>query len=81
MTDLNLAEAKKRAEKRLGFEIDTITAATVLAYAARKCVANHKETSYLELLYETELYDYFARLAITAYSMKGVANELSTVLP
>ena len=76
MADLNLAEAKKKAEKKLGFEIDPITAMTVLAYAARKCAVNRKGTGYLEKLYETELYDHYTRLAITQCSQKGAANGL-----
>ena len=76
MTSLDLTGAKARAEEKLGFEVDPITAMNVLAYAARKCVVNRKDTEYLETLYETELLDHFTRLAITVCSKKGAAHVL-----
>ena len=77
MTNLDLCEAKRRAEEKLGLTIDPITAMTVLAYAARKCTAERKDTGYLELLYENELCDHYTRMAITTCSQKGAANVLS----
>ena len=76
MDSLDLAGAKERAEKKLGITIDQETAASVLEYAARKCTANRKDTSYLEILYETELCDHFRRMAINAISQKGAAYGL-----
>ena len=70
---LDLAKAKEAAEEKLGFEIDDETAAAVLAYSARKCIANGKGTDYLPLLYENELRDHYTRMAInTAWAMAYV---------
>ena len=53
-----LAEARQAAE----------TATSVLWYARRKCELAEQPESYLPLLYETELTDYYMRLAI---NLKG----------
>jgi hypothetical protein len=56
--------ARAAAEKTLGFHIPDNIAEEVLDYAKRKCEQNRKPDSYLPLLYENELTDYFVRLAI-----------------
>lgn len=60
-----LAEARQAAETSLGFKIPDVVATSVLWYARRKC---ELAESYLPLLYETELTDYYMRLAI---NLKG----------
>ena len=54
-----LAEARQAAETSLGFKIPD---------ARRKCELAEQPESYLPLLYETELTDYYMRLAI---NLKG----------
>ncbi len=61
------------AEDTLGFASDDETAEEVRAYAKRKCELNHKPDSYLPLLYENELTDYFMRLAI---NLRGEMNRV-----
>ena len=56
--------ARAAAERTLGFSIPDAVADEVLAYAKRKCRMVKKPESYLPLLYENELTDYFARLEI-----------------
>lgn len=56
--------ARAAAEKALGFHIPDNIAEEVLDYAKRKCEQNRKPDSYLPLLYENELTDYYMRLAI-----------------
>ncbi len=68
MSLLDLVKAKESAEEKLGFEIDSETAASVLAHAARKCVLLNKGTDYLGILYENELRDHYMRMAI---NLKG----------
>lgn len=65
---LDLAEAKTAVEEHLGLEIPEEVAGQVLAYSARKCIANGKGMDYLPILYENELRDYYMRLAI---NLKG----------
>jgi len=60
-----LTEAREAAESSLGFKIPDVVATSVLWYARRKC---ELPESYLPLLYETELTDYYMRLAI---NLKG----------
>lgn len=63
-----LAEARQAAETSLGFKIPDVVATSVLWYARRKCELAEQPESYLPLLYETELTDYYMRLAI---NLKG----------
>lgn len=63
-----LAEARQAAETSLGFKIPDVVATSVLWYARRKCELAEQPEIYLPLLYETELTDYYMRLAI---NLKG----------
>lgn len=56
--------ARAAAEKKLGFLIPEEIAEEVLEHSKRKCALNNKPDSYLPLLYENELTDYYMRLAI-----------------
>lgn len=56
--------ARAVAEKTLGFHIPEYVAEEVLAHTKRKCALNRKPDSYLPLLYENELTDYYMRLEI-----------------
>ena len=62
------AVSKEAAETALGFKIPDVVATSVLWYARRKCELAEQPESYLPLLYETELTDYYMRLAI---NLKG----------
>lgn len=68
MVTTDVMAAKEAAEKTLGFEIPSEIAQEVLAYAVRKCELNKKPESYLPILYENELTDYYMRLAINSMS-------------
>lgn len=59
-----LAEARQAAETSLGFKIPEVVATSILWYARRKCELAGEPESYLPLLYESELTDYYMRLAI-----------------
>lgn len=54
--------ARAAAEKTLGFRIPDHVAEEVLAHTRRKCALNQKPNSYLPLLYENELTDYYTWL-------------------
>lgn len=56
--------ARAAAEKTLGFHIPEEIAEEVLEHSKRKCALNNKPDSYLPLLHENELTDYYMRLAI-----------------
>ena len=56
-----LAEARQAAETSLGFKIPDVVATSVLWYARRKCELAEQPESYLPLLYETELTDYYMK--------------------
>lgn len=71
--DGEIKKARVSAEKKLGFEIPDEVADEVLRYADRKCRLNSKPKSYLPLLYENELTDYYARLLI---NMRGEMNRV-----
>lgn len=71
--DQKILEARRSAERTLGFAIDDDVADEVLAYAKRKCELNHKPDDYLPLLYENELTDYFMRLYI---NLRGELNHV-----
>ena len=62
--DETVDTARAAAEKTLGFRIPDHVAEEVLAHTKRKCALNRKPDSYLPLLYENELTDYYMRLAI-----------------
>ena len=68
-----IREARKAAEKTLGFSVPDEVADEVLAYAKRKCSVSGKPDSYLPLLYENELTDYFMRKAI---NLRGGKNHV-----
>lgn len=59
-----LKEAIVNAEQTLGIHITGDVAAEVLMYAIRKCKCIGKDTSYLPLLFESELLDFHMRAAI-----------------
>ena len=54
-----ISTARAAAEVTLGFCIPDHIAEEVLAYAKRKCDLNRKPESYLPLLHENELTDYY----------------------
>ena len=64
--------ARAAAEKTLGFRIPDHVAEEVLAHTRRKCALNQKPNSYLPLLYENELTDYYMR---QAGILRGVPNQ------
>lgn len=68
---LEAKEAIENAEKRLGFEIDPLVALKVYRYSVRKLEVIGKGSDYLPILYESELYDHYMRMAIT---VGGLAN-------
>lgn len=68
-----IEEARAAAEETLGFSIPEDVAAEVLTYARRKCSEIGKPDSYLPLLYENELTDYYMRLAV---NLKGGMNRV-----
>lgn len=69
----NIASARVAAEIKLGFCIPDNIAEEVLGYTKRKCELNGKLESYLPLLYENELTDYYVRLAI---NLRGVMSNV-----
>ncbi len=71
--------ARAAAEKALGFHIPDNIAEEVLDYAKRKCEQNRKPDSYLPLLYENELTDYFMRLAINLRGGTGYVHDLRAI--
>ena len=58
----------RRRKQRWDSKIPDVVATSVLWYARRKCELAEQPESYLPLLYETELTDYYMRLAI---NLKG----------
>lgn len=68
---LEAKEAIENAEKRLGFEIDPLVALKVYRHSVRKLEVIGKGSDYLPILYESELYDHYMRMAIT---VGGLAN-------
>ena len=74
--EYEILKARVAAEDTLGFAIDDEIADEVLAHSKRKCELNHKPDSYLPLLYENELTDYFMRLAI---NLRGEMNRVRCV--
>ena len=64
---MNIAEIREslnRVQEKIGFEVPTDIALAVYDYTGRKCKCNGKGESYIPILFETELVDYFTRLAI-----------------
>ena len=68
MSSDKLTAAREAAEETLGFRIPEVVATSILWYARRKCELAGEPESYLPLLYESELTDYYMRLAI---NLKG----------
>lgn len=73
MDGQEIAEARASVEKKFGIQIPDEVADEVLRHARRKCELNGKPDSYLPLLYENELADYFMRLVI---NLKGEMNRV-----
>lgn len=71
MEKQEIRAAREAAEAELGFNIPDEVADKVLAYAKRKCSVIGKPESYLPLLFQNELADYFMRLAI---NLRGGRN-------
>lgn len=74
-----IEEARTAAEETLGFFIPDGIADDVLIYARRKCSVIGKPESYLPLLYENELTDYFMRLAVNLRGGMIHVHDLSKV--
>ena len=72
-----LKEAIINAEQILGVHITGDVAAEVLMYAIRKCKCIGKDSSYLPLLFESELLDFYMRAEINA---RAVARTLGGVV-
>ena len=66
-----LKEAVSNAEQILGFHITGDVAAEVLMYAIRKCKVIGRDSSYLPLLFETELLDFHMRAAVNSRSERN----------
>ncbi len=77
--DAELSVARRSAEHTIGFCIPDQIAEEVLVYAKRKCELNRKPDSYLPLLYENELTDYFVRLAINLIGGTGYVHDLQAI--
>lgn len=56
------------AEERIGFRVLDFELENIMAYCRRKLAYIHKDESYLPLLLETEIFDYFMAMAI---NMRG----------
>lgn len=69
-----LKEAICNAEQILGFHITGDVAAEVLMYSIKKCKVTGRDSSYLPLLFETELLDFHMRAAINARTERMVSN-------
>lgn len=54
------------AEKLIGFNVPDFELHNIMAYCKRKLAYIRKDESYLPLLLETEIVDYYARMAINA---------------
>ena len=75
----SIASARVAAEIKLGFCIPDNIAEEVLAYAKRKCELNSKPESYLPLLYENELTDFYMRLAINLRGGMSNVHDLRAI--
>ena len=61
---MKLKNVRKAVEAYIGGKIPDAVASEVLDYAKRKCMATGKPSSYLPILYEDELLDFFRRTQI-----------------
>ena len=68
----DIEEAVANAEETVGFQIPKDVADAVLDYAKRKCTVCRHPDSYLPLLYENELTDYYMWKAI---NMRGAKTN------
>lgn len=66
-----LLEALEAAETKLGIKIPDAIWIEVLGYSVRKLEYIKKPDSYLPILFENELTDYFSRAAI---NLRGAMN-------
>lgn len=74
-----ISTARAAAEVTLGFCIPDHIAEEVLAYAKRKCDLNRKPESYLPLLHENELTDYYMWLAINLRGGMSNVHDLRAI--
>lgn len=79
MDGQKIRDVRALAEKKLGFRMPDEVADEVLRYAKQKCELNGKSDSYLLLLYENELTDYFMRLVINLKGEMNCVRRLQTV--
>lgn len=68
-----IRDALRLAQEKIGFDVPADVAVAVYSYAIRKCLHSGKDSSYIAVLFETELVDYFTRLAI---NINGGANHV-----
>lgn len=66
-----LVEALEAAETKLGIKIPDAIWIEVLGYSVRKLEYIKKPDSYLPILFENELTDYYSRMAI---NLRGAMN-------
>ena len=59
-----IKRAISAAEKHIGFNVPDFELHNIMAYCKRKLAYIRKDESYLPLLLETEIVDYYARMAI-----------------
>ena len=59
-----IKRAINAAEKQIGFKVLDFELENIMAYCKRKLVYIRKDESYLPLLLETEIVDYFTAMAI-----------------
>ena len=59
-----IKRAIEAAEQLIGFRVPALELADIMDYCKRKLVYIRKDESYLPLLLETEICDYYARQAI-----------------
>lgn len=76
---MTVEKARKAAETQLGFEIPDDVAKEVMVFSKRKCELNGKGESYLPLLYEDELKQYYFRMAINLMGGMNNVRDLSPV--
>ena len=59
-----IKRAINAAEEHLGIRVPAFELENIMAYCKRKLAYIRKDESYLPLLLETEIVDYYARMAI-----------------
>ena len=64
-----IKRAISEAEQRIGFSVPAFELAEIMDYCVRKLAYIRKDESYLPLLLETEIFDYYARMSI---NLRGV---------